>query len=184
MEYLISLGANIKSRAGSPAQTIVESLRCLRINGLTLRCVSRFFATECFPKGAGPDFVNVAASFCSSRTPDDVLSIFHEIELKFGRKRTHRWSARTLDIDLIASGDLVCPGESVQNHWRNLTLEDQKKRTPHELILPHPRLQDRAFVLVPLAEIQPQWRHPILDRTVKQMCDALPKADLEAVGPI
>ena len=60
----------------------------------------------------------------------------------------------------------------------------QQKKAPDQLILPHPRMQDRAFVLVPMMDICPDWRHPILGTTVREMVAALPEADREAVRPL
>lgn len=68
--------------------------------------------------------------------------------------------------------------------WADLPPEVQITRTPDRLILPHPRMQGRAFVLVPLAEIDPDWRHPVLGRSARQMRDALPEAQLAAIRPL
>ncbi len=91
---------------------------------------------------------------------------------------------RTLDIDLLAMGDSVLPDTKTQDSWRALAPEAQIRTTPDQLILPHPRLQDRAFVLVPLADVAPDWVHPRTGLTVLQMLDALPAADREAVKPL
>jgi 2-amino-4-hydroxy-6-hydroxymethyldihydropteridine diphosphokinase len=76
------------------------------------------------------------------------------------------------------------PDAAVQTAWRNLALADQKREAPDQLILPHPRLQDRAFVLVPLADVAADWRHPLLGLTIADMLAALPEADRAAMMPL
>lgn len=95
-----------------------------------------------------------------------------------GRQRGGgRWGARVIDLDLLAMADLVLPDIVFQDKWRHLPLDEQKIRAPDRLILPHPRLQDRTFVLVPLADIAPMWRHPRTGQTVAEMLAALPAED-------
>lgn len=101
-----------------------------------------------------------------------------------GRTRGVRWGTRTLDLDLIACGDAVLPDLTTYLHWRDLPLEAQMQAAPQELILPHPRMQDRAFVLVPMADIAPDWVHPVLDRSVRQMLAALPAAACAEITPL
>lgn len=98
--------------------------------------------------------------------------------------RTVRWGPRILDLDLLGVSDLILPDAATFAAWMTLSAENQTLKWPDQLILPHPRLQDRAFVLVPLAEIAPDWMHPVLGRTVLEMRDALPTADLDQIVPL
>jgi 2-amino-4-hydroxy-6-hydroxymethyldihydropteridine diphosphokinase len=91
---------------------------------------------------------------------------------------------RTLDIDLLAMGDSVLPDPATQDRWRDLAPEDQVRVTPDALVLPHPRLQDRAFVLVPLADVAPGWVHPRTGLSVREMLERLPAQDRDAVKPL
>ena len=186
MTALIALGANLPNRENPPADTLKSALAALTGRGLTVHSVSRFFATPCFPVGAGPDYVNAAAAMSvpTGTTADDILAHLLAVEMAFGRERQRRWGMRTLDLDLIAWGDLILPDKREFEHWRCLDPALQAKAAPDRLILPHPRLQDRAFVLVPLADVAPAWRHPVLGLTVSQMLDALPEADRRAVVPL
>lgn len=148
--------------------------------------VSRLYRTPCFPAGAGPDYVNAAAvvTWRNVIEPAALLAAIHRIEAEFGRERLQRWGMRTLDIDLIAVGDSVLPDPATWKMWKDLPPAGQARRAPDRLILPHPRLQDRAFVLVPLADVAPDWRHPVLGRTIREMRDALSPEALAEVVPL
>jgi 2-amino-4-hydroxy-6-hydroxymethyldihydropteridine diphosphokinase len=98
--------------------------------------------------------------------------------------RQARWAPRTLDLDLIAYDDLILPDRATYKKWAELPLEEQMTLTPRELILPHPRLAERAFVLVPLAEVAGDWVHPVTGRTVRQMLDELPHKDISEVAAL
>lgn len=181
---ILGLGGNVPSKFGTPAETIRSAIRAIGRTGLEIMATSRFFHTPCFPAGAGPDFVN-AALLCRSRLgPTEILSILRQIESDHGRQRHSRWSSRTLDIDLLAVDDLVLPDMKTFELWRNLSLPDQKIKVPGQLILPHPRLQDRAFVLVPMADIAPDWHHPVLGLRVVEMLAGLAQSEKAAVCPM
>ncbi len=183
---LVAFGANLPFAGDPPEVTLQRALKALLEEGLSVLAVSRFYATPCFPAGAGPDYVNAAAVLDAGPEDDpaSVLARLHRIETQFGRRRDIRWGMRTLDIDLLAMGDSVLPDAATQDTWRDLVPETQVRAAPDRLILPHPRLQDRAFVLVPLADVAPDWVHPRTGMTVRQMMDALPKADRDAVKPL
>ena len=108
--------------------------------------------------------------------PEAVLARLHAVEAEFGRRREARWGARTLDLDLIAAGDRVLPDAADAGTLARARSARGAGAAPDRLILPHPRMQERAFVLVPLADVAPGWRHPILGRTVREMLADLPEA--------
>lgn len=183
-EGMIALGSNAASRFGSPRATLEAALARLPEAGVKILSQSRFFATPAFPPGSGPEFVNAAAAFGTDLLPQRVLERLHGIEAEFGRIRHERWGTRAIDLDLIAWEDAVCPDAAELRAWIELPPERQRTDTPGRLLLPHPRLQDRAFVLVPLADIAPNWRHPLLGRTVREMRDARPAEELAAIWPL
>ncbi|MEI4471404.1 2-amino-4-hydroxy-6-hydroxymethyldihydropteridine diphosphokinase [Frigidibacter sp. MR17.24] len=184
----IALGANLDGPAGDPAQSLRAALRLLSDRGM-LRAVSRFWRTPAVPAGSGPDFVNAAALVTMKGRPSAaaaaaLLAELHAIEARLGRVRHARWAARAVDLDLLGWGDLVLPDAATQAHWRSLPPESQRTETPSQLILPHPRLAERGFVLAPLAEIASGWRDPVSGRTVAEMLAALPPAALAGMAPL
>ncbi|MCX7287459.1 MAG: 2-amino-4-hydroxy-6-hydroxymethyldihydropteridine diphosphokinase [Rhodobacterales bacterium] len=185
-QALVAFGANLPFGGDSPATTIRAAVAALEEEGLAVLALSRFFATPCFPVGAGPDYVNAAAVLDCMQVIDlaSILARLHRVEARFGRERAQRWGMRTLDIDLLAMGDSVLPDALTQDQWRLLPPSEQVRATPDRLILPHPRLQDRAFVLVPLADVAPDWVHPRTGQSVRQMLGALPAEDRDAVKPL
>lgn len=186
MHALVALGANLPFAGEPPETTLRRAVKALSEEGLSVLAVSRFYATPCFPAGAGPDYVNAAAVLDAGAEADpaSLLARLQKIESDFGRERTFRWGMRTLDLDLLALGDSVLPDVATQDAWRNLAPEAQARAAPALLILPHPRVQDRAFVLVPLADVAPDWVHPRTGLTVREMLAALPAADRDAVKPL
>ena len=182
---LLAFGANLPFDGMTPDQTLRAAVTSFTRVNLGAPTLSRLFATPCFPAGAGPDYVNAAALLQVEvdMSANALLARLHQIETMFGRERNSRWGMRTLDIDLLALGDLILPDVDTQTQWRNLDPSLQHRAAPNQLILPHPRLQDRAFVLVPLADVAPGWCHPVLKLTVAQMISRLPAADLAEVRP-
>lgn len=180
----VAMGGNITFDAGGPEKTISAALDRLQSDSFILDLTSKFYRNPCFPKGAGPDYVNAVASFRTSMAPHEVLAHLHAVEAVFGRERVQRWGMRTLDLDLLAYDDAVLPDLPTYQMWRDLPLEVQKTDAPDQLILPHPRLHERAFVLVPFLDIAPDWVHPVLGRTIRQLAAALPAEDIAEVVPL
>lgn len=145
---------------------------------------SELYATPAFPAGAGPDFVNAAIRVQTTLHAAEIMAALHRIEADAGRERVVRWGQRTLDLDLIGLDDVVLPDARAHAFWRDLPLDQQAKTAPDQLVIPHPRVQDRSFVLVPLADVAPDWVHPLLGLTVTQMRDARPLDEIASVRRI
>lgn len=182
---LVALGGNLHRSTEAPEVTISRALKALDVRGLPVLRASKLYRTPSFPAGNGPDYVNSAACMTlrQDQSAQDILTILHEIEAEFGRTRTERWAGRTLDLDLLAMSDSILPDRESQARWRELSLTDQMQQSPDQLILPHPRMQDRAFVLVPLADVAPNWVHPVLNLSVLQMLARCPAEDVAQVTP-
>ncbi len=156
---LIALGANLDHpRYGPPRETLEAALEALQQSGVAILGRSRWFRSAPTPPSEQPWFVNAVASAETSLSPADLLAKLHEIEAGFGRVRHRANEARVLDLDLLAYHDREsAPGESP--------------------ILPHPRLAERAFVVLPLAEVAPDWRHPVSGLSAAEMANRLDPAE-------
>lgn len=181
---LIGIGGNVTSDTGTPREIQKMARFALEMALNADVFASRSFRTPCFPAGAGPEYVNAAWAAKTNLPPSDVLVLLHEIESRFGRIRQERWGMRTLDLDLLAYDDLITPDLEGYQAWRGLPVETQKMRAPDQLILPHPRLQDRGFVLIPVMDVAPDWTHPVSGRTIRQMVEALPQDERDEVVPL
>ncbi|OSQ38077.1 2-amino-4-hydroxy-6-hydroxymethyldihydropteridine pyrophosphokinase [Thalassospira mesophila] len=158
---LIALGANLPTvRFGAPADAVRAAIAALAtLDGVSIEKTSAFYETAPVPVSDQPWYVNAIVQIKTSMSPQELLARLHEIEADFGRVRVARNEARVLDLDLIAYGR-------------------QTIRDDGGLIVPHPRLHERAFVLLPLRDVAARWVHPVLHQPVSDMIDALP-ADQE-----
>lgn len=146
---VIALGSNMPgAHADSPA-LLEAALAAFPVEGMTVLARSGWWRSAAWPDPTGPAYTNGVALVETALSPAEVLAALHRIERAFGRVRGEANAARTLDLDLIAHGRTVLDGEG--------------------LTLPHPRANDRLFVMGPLAEIGPEWRHPHLGRTALEL---------------
>src|SRR5215472_10978765 len=156
----VALGANLPSRAGSPAETIRAALVELARPGVAIERVSKLYSSPAWPDPTDPSYVNAVAEARTSLSPIQLLELLHATETAFGRTRSKRNAPRTLDLDII-------------------DFDSRVERGPPRL--PHPRVSSRAFVLVPLQDIAPEWIHPASGESVAALIAALPARDREGV---
>ncbi|MXU63965.1 2-amino-4-hydroxy-6-hydroxymethyldihydropteridine diphosphokinase [Oceanomicrobium pacificus] len=176
---LIALGSNLASTTSEAFAICKHALRLLNHEGIRITDVSRFFRSPAYPPGSGPDFVNAVARAETDLPPNAVIAALHKAEAAAGRTRPARWAPRILDLDLIDHGGAILPDRETALGWRDLPPEDQKAHAPAQLILPHPRVLDRGFVLVPLREVAPDWTDPLGGQGIDALVAALPPAQLD-----
>ena len=127
---------------GAPApRVLARAVSAMQAAGLVPRALSGIWESAAWPPSDQPDYYNAVAEVDpAGLSPQPLYATLREIELRFGRERRERWAARTLDLDILALDG--CAG------------------TFGAITLPHPRMHERAFVLAPLDEVAPEWRHP------------------------
>jgi 2-amino-4-hydroxy-6-hydroxymethyldihydropteridine diphosphokinase len=150
---IISLGANVTSRWGNAASTILEAFRQLDLAGITVIRRSALYVTKPFGVTDQPDFVNAAAVVFTAMPPAALLSVLKSLEAKAGRTPARRWGPRALDLDIIDYKGRIIKGS------KHETFSPKNK---FDLVLPHPQAHRRAFVLRPLNDVAPHWHHPVL----------------------
>jgi len=170
---LVSIGANLPGPDGAPPlETCRRAAAALdALPGLRLRSLSRWFVTAPVlpagpsPAAAQPEYVNAVAHLVAEHggaiDPAALLQRLMALEAAAGRVRSVPNAPRVLDLDIVAMGNLV--------------------RASPDPILPHPRAHERAFVLVPLADVAPGWVHPVLGRSVEALLAGLPPQDVRAL---
>lgn len=153
----VGAGANLPHPSfASPRDTLQAALLELDRRGARVVRCSRWYRTAPVPASDQPWFVNMVAEIATSLSADDLLAILHEIEDLFGRVRSVPNAARLIDLDLLDyRGEISAPGAG-------------------RAVLPHPRMAARAFVLRPLADLAPRWRHPVSGATISDLMRALP----------
>lgn len=157
---LIALGGNIPSTFGDATATLKAALSFFLDAGIILRACSPFYRTAPVPVSNQPWFVNAVVVVETAHTPEKLLRELMEIEKKCGRVRGEKNAARTLDLDVLDYNSMIFSGG--------------------DLYLPHPRLTTRAFVLYPLRDVAPHWRHPVTGQTVDELIAAFEKDFVDA----
>ena len=160
MSIFIGLGANLDHpRYGSPVETLSRALARLEDVGVKLVRRSRWYRTSPVPVSDQPWYINAVAEIRTGLGPESTLAALNRIEELFGRVRSERDAPRWIDLDLLDyNGDI-------------------KSNNNNKLInLPHLKLHERAFVLLPLAELAPAWRHPVLREAITALIARLPPA--------
>ena len=161
---LIGIGSNLAAPPSeTPLTTAQAALPALAGPHLQPSLCSSWYASAPVPQSDQPWFVNAVALLSTDLEPDVLLSRMLDVEARFGRVRGERNAARTLDLDLLDYDGLIVDTA--------------------RLVLPHPRLHERRFVLEPLHEIAPNWRHPVLGVTAVELLARLPPQQTARLNP-
>lgn len=161
---LIALGSNLPFCGQPPADIITCALRALE-KIATVAAQSRLYDSPAWPDPTDPPYVNAVARIETGLGPEAFLAALHALEAGFGRRRGRPNASRTLDLDLLDYNGLL-----------------RQAGGPDGLVLPHPRIQDRGFVLAPLAEIAPGWRHPVSGKSAEALMARLNDRSAWPVG--
>ena len=163
----VGLGANLPhADFGPPEATLEAALGRFPAHGLRVGARSPWYRSAPVPRSDQPWFVNGVVALETGLGPAPLLGALHGIEAEFGRLRRERWGPRIIDLDLLAFHDSVLSGLA-----------------PGEPHVPHPRLHERAFVLLPLADIASAWRHPALQRGIQDLiADLAPGQAIERMA--
>ncbi len=166
MSIFIGLGANLDHpRHGNPRQTLTLALQRLAAIGVVPERRSRWYRTSPVPASDQPWYINAVAEIHTGLGPEATLAALHRVEDAFGRIRSERDAPRWIDLDLLDYNGMI-----ISNNINVL------------INIPHVRLHQRAFVLLPLAELAPTWRHPVLHEPVTALIAALPPA--QQIAPL
>ena len=149
---LIAIGSSLPFCGRPPQEIVAVAIRALH-RVVKIESESQLYSSPAWPDPTDPCFVNAVLHVKTSLCPKALLLCLHAIEAGFGRTRDRKNAPRTLDLDLIAYNSIQCGA-------------DEDKDGP---VLPHPRMTKRDFVLAPLAQIAPDWRHPEEGLTAAQM---------------
>ena len=160
-KVVVGLGANSPGAWGTPAETIAQALGEIERLNIAVLAVSPLYETAAVGNARQPPYVNAVALLDTSLSPDALLRVLKEIERRSGRRGGRPWGPRSLDIDIVDYRGLV-------THWRG-GRPDFERAGPRPLVLPHPLAHQRPFVLRPLLDIAPNWRHPALGLSAREL---------------
>lgn len=149
----IALGSNLPFDNNSPAEILNAAILRLAKIGVISVEKSGLWQSPAWPDPSAPAYVNAVIRVETSLSPRELLAVLQQVETEFGRVRAERYASRTLDLDIVDYNGLILEGDG--------------------LTLPHPRLQDRAFVLLPLRDIAPEWTHPLTGNSVANLIATL-----------
>jgi 2-amino-4-hydroxy-6-hydroxymethyldihydropteridine diphosphokinase len=156
----IALGANAVGAWGEPAETLMRALRELKASHIEISAASSIYQTAPIGGGRQLSYLNAVIATRSSNTPTQLLRLCKRLEKAAGRRLGRHWGPRPLDLDILDARGLVLGWPCT-------------RRSTGRLVVPHPEMAGRAFVLVPLSEIAPHWHHPALGQTVSQLLSRL-----------
>jgi 2-amino-4-hydroxy-6-hydroxymethyldihydropteridine diphosphokinase len=166
-KVLLGLGGNSPGPWGTPARTLRRALEELERSGVKVEAVSHPYETAAMGAARQPPYVNQVARVATSLPAPALLRLLKQIERRAGRRGGRPWGARTLDLDIIDYKGLV------------LNWSGARKGTPRArvrpLVLPHSQLERRPFVLRPLLDVAPDWRHPVLSLSAAELWRRVPK---------
>lgn len=161
---IVAVGGNLPNAGETLRQTLESALKLFSAHGLDITARSGWYQTTAVAETLQPDFLNAVVSVESRLSPEEILAILHRIETIGGRVRRRRWEARAVDLDLIDYHGRII--EKAGKGAGDALRDGVPEALWLPLCLPHPRAAERAFVLRPLAEIAPDWRHPVLGVSV------------------
>lgn len=157
---LIGLGSNMTGPWGTPRDCIERALAALDMKPLKLLKASTLIETTPFGNKDQPSYINAVARIETSLDARELLDTLRTLERSAGRERRERWGQRTLDLDILDFNGAIAGDGAEQS-------------SDADLVLPHPAIAEREFVLAPIAEIAPRWKHPVTGHTAKSMLAAL-----------
>jgi 2-amino-4-hydroxy-6-hydroxymethyldihydropteridine diphosphokinase len=148
---VVALGCSLAGSYPSREALLDAAIAALAAEGMTVAARSGWWTSAAWPDSAAPAYLNGVALVETALSAEETLAALHRVEARFGRVRAEPNAPRTLDLDLIAHGRAVLEGA---------------------VVVPHPRAHERLFVMGPLAQVAPDWRHPISGRTATELAAA------------